>query len=207
METTDARVHRALARIQAGDSAAKNDLLAYASDQLERMARKMMRGSDSYEVVRRWEQTDDVLQGAYLRLSRTIDAIEIATPRDFFKLAATNIRWELKTLRDKHNAKKADARWYQSDVKHGSEGQTLVPAGIVDGAEAPPDVFAAFSRFLDEIENIPAEDREMIDLVIVDGLTQQEAADTLGMSLSTFRRRYREACVRLGSILDRMDSR
>jgi RNA polymerase sigma-70 factor (ECF subfamily) len=168
------------------------------------MARKMLHGTN-FVVVRRWEQTDDVLQGTLIRLSRTIDQVPINSPKDFFKLAATNIRWELQTLRDKLNAKKADARWYQSDVHPDHKGGPPAHGNIADRAETRNDGFMQVSRLLDEIETISEDDREMIDLVIIDGLTRQEAADTMGLALATFNRRYRDACTRLGEKLGDMD--
>ena len=203
-ESTDSRVCRALERLKSGDGTAKNNLLAFAQGQLQRMARKMLHGT-SFVVVRRWEQTDDVLQGTLVRLSRTIDQIPINSPKDFFKLAATNIRWELQTLRDKLNAKKADARWYQSDVQADHKGGPPAHGNIADRAEARNDGFMLVSRLLDEIETISEDDREMIDLVIIDGLTRKEAADTMGLALATFNRRYRDACTRLGEKLGDMD--
>ena len=103
---------------------------------------------------------------------------------------------------DKHIAAKAGAQRHQSDVDHGAGPETGAAGGIIAGAMAAPNAFEELSRFLDEIGKLSDEDREMIDLIVVYGLTNQEAADTLGMSLSTFRRRYRDACCRLGELLD-----
>src|SRR5262245_35464825 len=51
-----------------------------------------------YPNVRRWEQTDDVLQNAVIRLHRALQQLTVQTPLDFFRLAALNIRRELLDL-------------------------------------------------------------------------------------------------------------
>ena len=201
-EITDTLVRRAIERLHRGDPAAKNDLLTYAQQQLVRMVRKMLYGESGYAVVRRGEQTDDVVQGSLIRLSRTVDRLPINSPRDFFKLAATNIRWELKTLRDKYLADKSHAQHHHTDMpsRHAA-GHTPISRVLAE-MPAPPDSFMAVSRFLDAIEVLAEDDREMLDLILVHGLTRQETADHLGLSLGTFKRRYADACDRLGEQLD-----
>src|SRR5262249_2175707 len=61
-------------------------------ERLRNLARKMLKG---YPNVRRWEQTDDVLQNAVIRLHRALQQLTVQTPLDFFRLAALNIRREL----------------------------------------------------------------------------------------------------------------
>jgi RNA polymerase sigma factor (sigma-70 family) len=198
---TDSLVRGAIERLHRGDPAAKNDLLAYAQQQLVRMVQKMLHGESGFAVVRRWEQTDDVVQGSLIRLSRTIDNLPINSPRDFFKLAATNIRWELKTLRDKYLAEKSHAQHHHTDVPAAlAEGGAPIDRVLADMA-APPDSFAAISGFLDVIETLTDDEREILDLRLVHGLTRQEAADHLGLTLATFKRRYSDACDRLGEAL------
>jgi len=63
-------------RLRAGDSSARDALLACAIDRLERLTRKMLKG---FPGVHRWEQTDDVLQNAILRLSRALQ--DVTPPR------------------------------------------------------------------------------------------------------------------------------
>lgn len=198
---TDSLVRGAIERLHRGDPAAKNDLLAYAQQQLVRMVQKMLHGESGFAIVRRWEQTDDVVQGSLIRLSRTIDNLPINSPRDFFKLAATNIRWELRALRDKYLADTSHARHHHTDIPASlAEGHASIDKVLTDVA-APLDSFAAMSQFLDAIEVLTDDDREIIDLRLVHGLTRQEAADQLGLTLATFKRRYAEACDRLGEEL------
>ena len=59
-----------IARMNAGDNAAKNELLRYAYERLRGLARKMLR--QDFPRLKNWEETDDVLQNAALRLDRAL---------------------------------------------------------------------------------------------------------------------------------------
>ena len=84
-----------LDRLREGDEAARESLLEFSCERLMRLTRKMLR---RFERVRRWEQTDDVLQSAMLRLHRTLAEVRPESPADFYRLAALNIRRELLDL-------------------------------------------------------------------------------------------------------------
>ena len=58
-------LHRLLARLQAGDRAAWDELYARTGSRLEALARRMLHG---FPGVRQFEETADVLQNATLRL-------------------------------------------------------------------------------------------------------------------------------------------
>lgn len=196
-DDADARVARALERFSSGDPNAKNDLLTLALGQIERMSRKHLHAGTTYEGVRRWEQTDDVVQGVLERVSRALDRHDITSPKAFFTLAANHVHWELKTLRDKYLRQKSIASRHETDTPPITDDVSRLAAGRIANAAAPPDRFAEMSRLLDSVEKLTAADREMIDLVLFLGLTQQQAADHLGIGLATFKRRYIEARLRL----------
>lgn len=196
-DDADARVARALERLSSGDPDAKNDLLTLALGQIERMSRKHLHAGTTYEGVRRWEQTDDVVQGVLERVSRALDRHDITSPKAFFTLAANHVHWELKTLRDKYLAQKSIASHHETDTPPIANDATRLANGRTANAVAAPDTFAEMSRLLDSVDKLTAADREMIDLVVFLGLTQQQAADHLGIALATFKRRYIEARLRL----------
>src|SRR5262245_29622623 len=86
-------------RLQAGDESARSELLNCACERLTRLTHKMLK---TYPRVRRWEQTVDVLQKAAVRLYRTLSDVKPSTVKDFFRLAALNIRRELIDLARHH---------------------------------------------------------------------------------------------------------
>ena len=81
-----------LDRLRSGDESARDELLDITRVRLGRLARKMLQG---YPGVRRWEQTDDILQNAALRLCRALKKIRPESVHGFVRLAALQIRREL----------------------------------------------------------------------------------------------------------------
>src|SRR5437764_1481393 len=61
-----------VARLQGGERAALDELLRHAAGRLERLARHLLR---AHPAVRRWAETDDVLQGALVRLARALEEV------------------------------------------------------------------------------------------------------------------------------------
>src|SRR5262249_24902271 len=90
-----AQLHNWLDRMRAGDLSAREELLRSVGKRLERIARKMLR---DFRGVKRWAQTDDVLQNALLRLLRALREVRPTSVRDFFGLAAQQMRRELLDL-------------------------------------------------------------------------------------------------------------
>src|SRR5262245_47400008 len=101
-----------LDRLAAGDGKAADDLIAHALERLRRLARKMLRDNPA---VRRWEETDDVLQKSTMRLCRALKAVKPATVKAFLGLAATQIRRELIDLARHHYGPEGAAAHHASD--------------------------------------------------------------------------------------------
>src|SRR5690349_18929280 len=90
--SADSRIRDCLARLRRGDAAALNELIVLTSDRLQVLTRRMLRG---YPRVRRWAETDDVLQSALVRLCRALEQVRPPSVRDFYALATTQVRREL----------------------------------------------------------------------------------------------------------------
>ena len=88
--------------------------------------------------------------------------------RQFFALANQHMRWELNDL-----ARRLDEQPTPVELREG-----LVPAPPSSGSGLTPNG----RRMLDAIENLPDEEREAFCLVRVQGMTQTEAAQLLGVS-------------------------
>jgi DNA-directed RNA polymerase specialized sigma24 family protein len=85
--------------VRLGDEQARNRLVAHACERLRRLTSRMLQG---YPGVRRWEETDDVLQNALLRLCRALEGTTPESVRHFYNLAALQIRRELIDLARHH---------------------------------------------------------------------------------------------------------
>lgn len=185
-------------RLQAGDASARAELLAATCERLTRLTRKMLKG---YPRLRRWEQTDDVLQNALLRLCRALQEVTPPTVRDYFRLAALQIRRELLDL----------ARHYYgpegAGAHHASQGpETGSASGAAPAYETPdvtqdPSQLAAWCEFHQQISLLPEAEREVFELLWYQGLSQAEAALVLNLSERTLQRHWRAARLKLHEAL------
>jgi RNA polymerase sigma factor (sigma-70 family) len=133
-------------------------------------------------------ETDDVLGAVVERLLKAMRAVRPRTVREFFALANQHMRWELNDL-----ARRLDEQPADLELREG-----LVPAPASSGSGLTPDA----RRILETIDGLPADEREAFDLVRIQGLTQGEAAEVLGMSAMTVRRRLNRAVVLLAERLE-----
>jgi RNA polymerase sigma-70 factor (ECF subfamily) len=182
-----------IARLQAGDPGARDALLGAAGDRLRELARRMLQ---TYPRVRRWEETDDVLQNALVRLYRTLKDVPPASVGDFLRLAALNIRRELLDL-----------------VKHyyGPQGQGAHHASIDPDQETSPEPaghpsldpgsLAVWGEFHQQVDRLPEEERVVFDLLWYQGLGLGEAALVLGVAERTVKRRWQSARLKLHDAL------
>jgi RNA polymerase sigma-70 factor (ECF subfamily) len=185
-------------RLQAGDESARRELLNSACERLTRLTRKMLQ---SYPRLKRWEQTDDVLQNALLRLYRSLAEVKPTTTAAFFRLAAVNVRRELLDL----------AKHYFGPCGLGAQHQTVQaltpsqednPQANEPSARSPdPGSLASWTEFHARIEQLPDEEREVFDLLWYQELSQVEAAALLNISERTIKRRWAAARLALHQLV------
>ncbi len=168
------RIQLFLDRVRAGDSRARAELLVVASERLQQLARKMLK---CFPAVRRWEQTDDVMQNANLRLHRALESTVPGDARGFFALAATQIRRELIDL----------ARHYSGPQGMGAHHYSQPPPGELEGlgggdpsdSTYDPARLAIWTEFHQAVETLSEAEQEVVQLLWYQGLTQREVADLL----------------------------
>jgi RNA polymerase sigma factor (sigma-70 family) len=184
-----------LERMRAGDPTARDELLRHGYERLQRLTRKMLKG---YPGVKRWAQTDDVLQNALLRLLRALEDVSPATIRDFFALMTEEIRRELIDM----------ARHYYGPLglgtKHATnagDSQTHSPRYEPADASDEPGALAAWCEFHEQVRNLSDEEREVVGLLFYQGLTQAEAAAVLHVTVRTVQRRWQAALLKLHQVL------
>jgi RNA polymerase sigma factor (sigma-70 family) len=190
---TDARstqLQGCLDRLRAGDESAREELLHYAYERLGRLARKMLKG---YRRLKRWEDTDDVLQNALLRLCRSLQEATPLSVHDFFRLAALQIRRELIDLARHYFGPQGQGAKHASNVLKDDTPSTPLPAYERREDTNDPSRLAAWTDFHQQVDALPDEDKEMFDLVWYQGLSQEEAAALLDISLRTIQRRWQSA--------------
>jgi RNA polymerase sigma-70 factor (ECF subfamily) len=194
-EGTTVRLQHCLDRLRAGDPAARRDLLGAASERLRRLARKMLRADGR---LRRWVESGDVLNDAVLRLSRALEAVTPGTLREFFRLAALQVRRELLDLARHHFGPCGAAAHHQSNPPQ--VGPPMVEADPPDCRDEPS-ALAAWAEMHEKAGALPEQQREAFDLVYYQGLSHAEAAALLGVSTKTVQRRWHAACLALHELM------
>jgi RNA polymerase sigma-70 factor (ECF subfamily) len=167
-----------------GDSAAEpviRELLEQAAGRL-----RLLCGTFLYKSYPRLTrppvnlETDDLLGGVVARLLTAMRTTRPGTVRQFFALACQHMRWQLNDL----------ARRLDEQPAVGSLPETGVagqPMSTISGLSSDG------RRMLGAIEGLPDEEREVFDLIGIQGLTQVEAAGVVGVSLKTVQRRLNRA--------------
>ncbi|MCE9568097.1 MAG: sigma-70 family RNA polymerase sigma factor [Planctomycetes bacterium] len=187
-----------LDRLRDGDPSARGELLNCACDRLRRLTRKMLKG---YPNVHRWEQTDDVLQNAIVRLQRTLQQLPIETARDFFRLSALEIRRELLDLARHYYGPQGAGAHHESHDNSPEDSSQRSPVADSPDVTNEPGRLAVWSAFHDQVAALPDDEREVFDLLWYQGLSQAEAAEQLHVNVRTIKRRWLSARMKLQDAL------
>jgi len=179
-----------LQRLAAGDLSARDTIIEVCSERLRVLAHRML---SRFPKVRRWDDTDDVFQNAAMRLHRALGQVPIDSPRSIMALAATQIHRELIDLARRHAGPSSFAANHATNL-----GDAAAPSGIdtprvVADAPAPADPLERWTQFHEAVAALPAERREIFDLVWYLDADQKTIAGLLGCSERTVKTRWREA--------------
>ncbi len=175
-------------RIQAGDKAARNELLVAVERRMKELASRML---NKYPSVKQHAETGDIYQSACLRLLRALEECKPTGTREFFALAAVQIRRELLDL----------ARYYRTPGRH------FVAPPDPEGSNAnweptpapapPADELDRWNRFHAAVEKLPPEEREVVGLRFYHGWPEARIAELLNVSDRTVQRYWKSALGRL----------
>lgn len=203
-----------LARLKNNDPDARDELINVTCQRMLFLTRRMLGG---YSRLRQWEQSEDVSQNAALRLRRALDEVAPKTAAEFYGLAAEQIRRELLDLtryyfgrggeRGAATAEPPSDGPAPEKIRDGEKrpGRARVMTSLGEnqslegGPPAPgqnthnPHELAAWSEFHQQVAALPAAERQVVDLLWYQELSQPEAAEVLGVDVSTVKRRWRSA--------------
>jgi RNA polymerase sigma-70 factor (ECF subfamily) len=186
------QLHDYLDRYRAGDRAATDAFLRRVCGRMERLARSMLR---SFPNVRRWADTDDVLQTALMRLLHTLEQTRPESTRHFANLAALHIRRELLDLA-RHFRHRLDRPRGAADSLDGERA----PEPVDPGGDSAGDL-DLWSAFHERVDQLPVEEREVVGLTFYHGWTQAQIAELFQVDERTVRRRMRSATLKLTEAL------
>jgi RNA polymerase sigma-70 factor (ECF subfamily) len=176
-----------------GNAGAQDALLRHYANRLNALTSKMLCG---FPGVRRWADTDDVLQNSLIRLLNALRDVRPATPREFLGLATLQIRRELIDLARHFYGPQGEGANHQS---HDGDSQHAFAQSPADPA-SEPDSLVQWREFHEQIDTLPADEREVVSLLFYQGLGQSEAAELLSVSVRTVQRRWHAALEKLHRI-------
>jgi RNA polymerase sigma factor (sigma-70 family) len=174
-------IHKLLVDLQDSSDDAKAALLDLTCERLRRLASRMLK---NYPRLKRWSDTDEVLQAATLRLYKALSSVKPETPEQYFGLAATQIRRELIDLTRHFYGPEGLAANHHSD-----SGKILT--GTANPEE--PAKLVEWESFHESVDALPKELKMVVEQLWYNGLTQTDAAEVLGISLATLKRRWTQA--------------
>jgi RNA polymerase sigma-70 factor (ECF subfamily) len=120
-------------------------------------------------------QADELLSAVTERLLKALREAHPRNVRQFFALANQHMRGELNDLASRLDHQPATVELIEG----------LMAASVSSASSLTPDGL----RMLEAIDELPEDEREVFDLVRIQGMTQVEAARLLGVSAVTVKRR------------------
>jgi RNA polymerase sigma-70 factor (ECF subfamily) len=125
-------------------------------------------------------EVDELVGGVVAGLLTALRTTRPPTVRRFFGLASQHMRWQLNDLARRLDERPAAAALAESGIAAPpcSTSSGLSPEG---------------RRMLEAIEGLPEDEREVFDLVGIQGLTHPEAATVVGVSEKAVQRRLNRA--------------
>ena len=191
MSDNTVAIQHCIDRLNGGDPQVRGELIEVAFERLQRMAKKM---KHDFDRLGRWEQTDDIIQNASVRLFDALGSVEIADVRHFYRLAALQIRRELIDLCRHYHGPLGLGANHHTQQPVASSDATLPPVAF-DRAEvsADPQHMQEWGEFHQCVGDLPEKEREVFELIWYHELTQEETAELLGMSTRQIKRIWRSA--------------
>jgi RNA polymerase sigma factor (TIGR02999 family) len=170
-----AKVTTLLNEAGAGDARAAADLLPLVYDQLRALAGRRMRQERSDQTL----QATALVHEAYLRLVDTTKVQLWESRWHFFAAAAESMRRIL-----------VDHARRRGRIKRGGAHQRVDLDDLELTVDAPPDELIALDEALNALAREQPQKAQLVNLRYFGGLTHDEAAQALGISVSTADRHW-----------------
>ncbi len=168
-------ITRILASMASGDSRATDELLRLVYDELRRLAAHKLAQEPSGQTL----QPTALVHEAWLRLSDGVPASGWESRRHFFAAAAESMR---RILVD-------NARRKQSQKRGGDFRRVEMQESLFAGKESKHDLLL-IDEALEQLAGVDPQKAELVKLRFFAGLSEQEAADAMGISRATAARHW-----------------
>jgi RNA polymerase sigma-70 factor (ECF subfamily) len=191
-------MQRLVDRMRAGDAAASNELFSRVIARMEGIARRMLR---RFPGVQRWEDAEDIVQKAAVRLWRALKQIKPDSMRAFYGLAAEQVRRELLDMARHYYGPLGLGTRHESNLHLENSGGDLVPRPELAVMGEQPEEAERWAKFHEAVAKLKPEEREVFSLTFYHGWGQKDIAELIHKDERTVRRRWRNACLHLNGLL------
>ncbi|MEM7234412.1 MAG: ECF-type sigma factor [Planctomycetota bacterium] len=184
-----ANIDDILARLEAGDSAATDELFPLVYDELRSIARHRMASEPAAHTL----DATALVNEAYLRLTDSEKSISWSSRAHFFGAAAQAMR---RILIDR-------ARRYQAQKRSGNRVEVSLDA-LTRPSESSADGILRFEAALRRFEDEDPQASQIVSLRYFSGLSVDDTAQALGLSTATVKRGWAFARAWLQREIDRL---
>lgn len=179
-----------LNRLAQGDDRAVADLIEHSIDRLRRLARTKLR---KFSRVRRWEDTDDVLQNVAQGFARALRDVRPTDTKAYIGLAIEQIQWELLDLSRHHYGPEGQGAHHHTDhCKSDEDQRDPGHPGVQEDSDAGGSL-EEMTLLHEKAQIMPVEEKDVFDRIYYMGMQQEDVARDLGVSVPTVKRHWRSA--------------
>jgi RNA polymerase sigma factor (sigma-70 family) len=175
-----------------GNDQARSALLNHAQERLRRRASQMLQ---SYPVLDRSVEIDDLIQEALMRLTESLKCVQFESARHFLSLATVELRRALLDLVERSRPVPSTERPTRTNDTRPDLLEPPPPSGA---KPASPD---DWERFYYAVAALPPEEQDVFGLIWHQGLALDQAARFLNVSLRTIKRRWQSARILVAKML------
>ena len=166
-------VTQILLRVEAGESAAADELLPLVYQELRRLAAHKM----AQEAPGHTLQPTALVHEAWLRMLKPEAQARFQNRSHFMAAAAQAMRRIL-----------VESARRKSRIKHGGEWERVNLDAVDVALPLPADEFIALDEALDRLEKVDVRAAQVVKLCFFGGLTRAQASKELGVSVATAER-------------------
>ena len=177
-----------LEQLNSGDLSARDRIVEVCGERLRHLTHKII---SRYPGVRRYDDTDDVFQGAIMRLHRALGQMALAgeSPRSLMALGAIQIHRELVDLARRYAGPSSYQANHGTNVFHDGDDARY----FVDDAAVEEEPLDRWERFHAAVEQLSPEQKEAFRLVWYLGADQKTIAAVMGCSERSVKNYWRQA--------------
>jgi RNA polymerase sigma factor (sigma-70 family) len=176
-----------LGKHNAGDPAAMSELLRFSQDRILAHIRHQFK---AFNRLARYVDTEDVLVDVQFKVSQTFRAEPFTDLMHFLRLTARMARNQMVDLTRRYFGPQGAGTQEIHGLNAPASDPSVACHSEPRAADEPPDARALRTEMNDVIAGLPQDHRDLFDLLYYNQLSRADAAEALGVSLSTLDRRW-----------------